>query len=48
VAPGRPFWPGEVGGPCLRLSIAGRDEAEIEEGLGRFGRALRAALSDFA
>ena len=48
VAPGSPFWPGEVGGPCLRLSIAGRDEAEIEEGLGRLGRALRRELSGIA
>ena len=48
VAPGTPFWPGEVGGPCLRLSIAGRDEAEIEEGLGRLGLALRRELDGFA
>lgn len=48
VAPGSPFWPDEISGPCLRLSIAGRDEAEIEEGLGRLGAALRRELSGFA
>jgi len=40
VAPGASFWPGEPPGAFLRLSIAGRDEAEIEEGMARLGRAL--------
>lgn len=41
VAAGSPFWPAHPEGPHIRLSIAGRDEAEIEEGMSRLGRALR-------
>lgn len=41
AAPGSPFFAGAPPGPALRLCIANLDEAEIEEGMRRLGRALR-------
>lgn len=41
VTAGFPFWPETAPGAFLRLSVAGRDEAETAEGMRRLGRALR-------
>lgn len=40
VQPGSPFWPDKVAAPHLRLSIAGLNEEEIEEGVRRLVRSL--------
>ena len=45
VAPGSPFWPGDPPGPFLRLSLAGHESEEIEEGMIRLNRALKSVAA---
>jgi DNA-binding transcriptional MocR family regulator len=45
VSPGRDFFPGTSRQTCFRISISMLDEAAIEDGVARLGRAVRETVS---